>query len=339
MSDDDDGPEGYRTPARVRDDDDGFFDDLEAAADDSPVTRAANRLMLDALDPEGTMLRIEPEGSGQPVRRKHPGQRWEVVLEPPPEGLGAIARRLKVMAALSTSVSNEPDMGFIRLVLGPGREVDFCVFVRPCTGGERLVLRNVPQATRRAIFGGLQTPPELLAELRWRSEHAFRLARGKNPRSAIAPLRELHEACLAHGSSAALLEFDFASALARILSEEGDHESALEACVAARRAAERSHGEGPKVAAIMMQSARVLAKLERIDDAVALGLEAVAVARRVLVEDPFIAELEADVGDLLCGAGQREAAAERYDAAVRVLTELSGPDDAEIAALRGRLDA
>lgn len=328
---DDDRPEGYRIPGRVHAD-----PELETIEDDgaldAPVVRLANALLLGALRPEGTLLRVGPSPSAL-VEQRRAGGRWEKVLESTPAVGAAVARRFKLMASLPPHAAREAGFGFIRLSMSLEREEDFCTFVRPCTVGERVILRHVPQEQRYLFTSSRRVPEESLDPLRWQAEHAFRLARSA-PTKSFGPMRELIAATEALGADGAALRMRAAWALGEAATGVGELDEALEAFTVGCQAA-RTHfgGEGPAYAELAERRADVLRRLGRHDPAVAILVDALAIARRVAVDDPLVAALLHALALVERDAGREEEARARYDEAIAYLTALSGADDQGVAEL------
>ena len=115
------------------------LDDLVHLANEAPVVRLVNLLILEALDARASDVHLEGFADGMQVRYRIDG-----VLQPapaPPRHLtAAIVSRLKIMADLDIAERRLPQDGRIRLRLQQ-REVDVRVATAPTLHGESVVLR------------------------------------------------------------------------------------------------------------------------------------------------------------------------------------------------------
>jgi len=95
------------------------------------------------------------------------------------------------------------------------------------------------------------------------------------------------------------------------------------------------YGRGPDAATLWLHRADALMSRERVRDAVDATERALALAREALEDEDFwIVVLLRSLGDLLARAGRADAAVARYEEAVALVTDLSGPDDTELEELR-----
>jgi type IV pilus assembly protein PilB len=122
-----------------RSDDDNIVD-IEKAADDAPVVKLVNLILLDAIKKGASDIHIEPYEKDFRVRYRIDGVCYEV-MKPPLKLKNAITSRLKIMADLDIAERRLPQDGRIKLKLGKGREMDFRVSVCPTLFGEKVVLR------------------------------------------------------------------------------------------------------------------------------------------------------------------------------------------------------
>lgn len=114
--------------------------DLEKAADEAPVVRLVNLILIDAIKKGASDIHIEPYEKDFRVRYRIDGVLYEV-MKPPIRLKNALISRLKIMAQLDISVRRLPQDGRIKLKLGKGKEMDFRVSVCPTLFGEKIVLR------------------------------------------------------------------------------------------------------------------------------------------------------------------------------------------------------
>lgn len=120
--------------------DDSGAIDLERAADEAPVVRLVNLILVDAIKKGASDIHVEPYERDFRVRYRIDGVLYEV-MKPPTKLKNALISRLKIMAQLDISVRRLPQDGRIKLKLGKGKEMDFRVSVCPTLFGEKIVLR------------------------------------------------------------------------------------------------------------------------------------------------------------------------------------------------------
>jgi len=115
------------------------LDDLVHQANEAPVVRLVNLLLLEALEARASDVHIEGYARGMRVRYRLDGVLQDVP-SPPPAMMPAIISRLKIMADLDIAERRLPQDGRIRLRLHD-RQVDVRVGTIPTLGGESVVLR------------------------------------------------------------------------------------------------------------------------------------------------------------------------------------------------------
>lgn len=114
--------------------------DLEKAADDAPVIKLVNLILVDAIKKGTSDIHVEVYEKEMRVRYRIDGILYEV-MKPPLKLKNAIVSRLKIMAELDIAERRLPQDGRIKLKIGKDREMDFRVSVCPCLFGEKVVLR------------------------------------------------------------------------------------------------------------------------------------------------------------------------------------------------------
>ena len=122
-------------------DDDKKPDDGGASgADDAPIVRFVNKLLLDAIKGGCSDLHFEPYEKTYRVRFRQDGILREV-SRPPVNTTAKIAARLKVMAKLNIAERRVPQDGRIKMKISKTRSIDFRVNTCPTLWGEKIVLR------------------------------------------------------------------------------------------------------------------------------------------------------------------------------------------------------
>ncbi|MDI3281275.1 MAG: type II secretion system ATPase GspE [Bacillota bacterium] len=122
----------------------------EALANEAPVVRLVNSLLVEALQRGASDVHLEPFEGELRVRYRIDGILYDVP-GPPRRLFPAIASRVKIMAGLDIAEKRLPQDGRIRLRL-LGRDVDIRVSTAPTIFGESIVLRLLE---RSSILYGL----------------------------------------------------------------------------------------------------------------------------------------------------------------------------------------
>ena len=115
-------------------------EDARDAADDTPIVRFVNKVLLDAIKQGASDIHFEPYERDYRVRFRTDGVLREVVS--PPRNLAPrLAARLKVMSQMDISERRIPQDGRIQMKLSKQRAIDFRVNTLPTMYGEKIVLR------------------------------------------------------------------------------------------------------------------------------------------------------------------------------------------------------
>ena len=130
---------GMATEVRRLDDQEIPLDDLLHLANEAPVVKLVNLLLLEALDSRASDVHLEGYQDGLRVRYRIDGVLQEAP-SPPQHLTAAIISRLKIMAELDIAERRLPQDGRIRLRL-QNRQVDVRVSTLPTLRGESVVLR------------------------------------------------------------------------------------------------------------------------------------------------------------------------------------------------------
>lgn len=121
-------------------DDDKPSSDSGTDADDAPVVRFVNKMLLDAIKGGSSDLHFEPYEKSYRVRLRTDGILHEVA-RPPIQLASRISARLKVMAALDISERRKPQDGRIKMKISKSKSIDFRVNSLPTLWGEKIVMR------------------------------------------------------------------------------------------------------------------------------------------------------------------------------------------------------
>ncbi|MDY6942114.1 MAG: GspE/PulE family protein, partial [Pseudomonadota bacterium] len=134
-------------------------DVADLGADDAPVVRFVNKVLLDAINKGASDIHFEPFEYFYRVRRRQDGILHEVAT--PPVSLGVrLAARIKVMSRLDIAERRVPQDGRIKLKLSKTRAIDFRVSTCPTLFGEKIVLRILDPSSAQLGIGALGFEPE-----------------------------------------------------------------------------------------------------------------------------------------------------------------------------------
>lgn len=121
-------------------------DDVGGDADDAPVVRFVNKMLLDAIKGGSSDLHFEPYEKVYRVRFRTDGMLHEVA-KPPIQLATRISARLKVMAGLDISERRKPQDGRIKMRVSKTKSIDFRVNTMPTLWGEKIVMRILDSAS------------------------------------------------------------------------------------------------------------------------------------------------------------------------------------------------
>ncbi len=140
--------------------------ELEKAAEDAPVVRLVNALLLNAIKRGASDIHVEPYERKLRIRYRVDGVLLDE-MEPPIKWKAAIASRLKIMASLDIAERRLPQDGRIKLKLGGGKEMDFRVSVLPTIWGEKIVLRLLDKSNLQLDMTKLGFDVGPLNDFKW----------------------------------------------------------------------------------------------------------------------------------------------------------------------------
>jgi type IV pilus assembly protein PilB len=118
---------------------------LEAEAQDAPVIRLVNLILLKALESRASDIHIEPFEKSLRVRYRVDGV-LEETKNPPKSVEPALVSRLKIMSNLNIAEHRIPQDGRCR-IRSKGKEIDFRVSILPCYHGEKVVMRVLDKSS------------------------------------------------------------------------------------------------------------------------------------------------------------------------------------------------
>lgn len=136
------------------------LDDLMHLANEAPVVRLVNLLLIEALEARASDVHLEGYSDGLRVRYRIDGV-LQPAPSPPPHLTPAIISRIKIMAELDIAERRLPQDGRIRLRL-QNRQVDVRVSTVPSLRGESVVLRLLDRERGRVTLQELGMAPDTL---------------------------------------------------------------------------------------------------------------------------------------------------------------------------------
>lgn len=115
-------------------------DGSSTEADEAPIVRFINKVLLDAIKSGASDIHFEPYEKSYRVRFRTDGILQEVT-KPPTNLATRLAARLKVMSQMDISERRIPQDGRIKMKISRSRAIDFRVNTLPTLFGEKIVLR------------------------------------------------------------------------------------------------------------------------------------------------------------------------------------------------------
>jgi len=158
FGDDDEGLENLEVGG-AEDSDGDSQTSVDASADDAPVVKFVNKVLVDAIRKGASDIHFEPYEDEYRVRLRIDGilkrsARMPVKLQ------SRISARLKVMAQLDIAEKRVPQDGRIKLNLTKTRQIDFRVSSLPTLFGEKIVLRILDSSAAKLGIEKLGYEPD-----------------------------------------------------------------------------------------------------------------------------------------------------------------------------------
>jgi len=140
-------------------DEDAKEDDNSAGADEAPIVRFVNKVLLDAIRGGSSDIHFEPYEKSYRIRFRTDGILHDVA-RPPINLAGRLAARLKVMSQMDISERRVPQDGRIKMKLSKSRAIDFRVNSLPTLWGEKVVLRILDPSSAKMGIDALGYEPD-----------------------------------------------------------------------------------------------------------------------------------------------------------------------------------
>lgn len=140
------------------------IDQMLESAEDMPVVRIVNMILVESMHRRASDIHIEPFEREMRLRYRVDGVLQEGPA--PPKSLqSAIVSRLKVMSNLDIAERRVPQDGRFR-IKAQGREIDLRVSMLPTVHGEKIVLRLLDKSNLSSDLDSLGLDPVSLQQLR-----------------------------------------------------------------------------------------------------------------------------------------------------------------------------
>ncbi|MFA4943518.1 MAG: ATPase, T2SS/T4P/T4SS family [Lentisphaeria bacterium] len=134
-------------------------------AEEAPVIRLVNMILVEAIRRRASDIHIEPFEKGVRLRYRVDGTLFEAP-SPPKNLQNAIISRIKVMSNLDIAERRIPQDGRFR-IKAHGRDIDLRISILPTVHGEKVVMRLLDRTTLAKSLDELGLDPESLDKLRY----------------------------------------------------------------------------------------------------------------------------------------------------------------------------
>ena len=142
------------------DGDQGHGHDVSKAdAEDAPIIRYINKILVDAINIGASDIHFEPYEKSFRIRYRKDGE-LKTIAQPPTSQATRIAARVKVMSRLDLAERRVPQDGRIKLYLSKTRAIDFRVSTCPTLFGEKIVCRILDPSSAKLGIDALGYEPE-----------------------------------------------------------------------------------------------------------------------------------------------------------------------------------
>jgi type IV pilus assembly protein PilB len=128
-------------------------------ANDAPVVKYVNKILLDGINKGASDIHFEPYEKRYRVRYRIDGILGEVA-SPPITIAAKLTARVKVMSRMDISERRVPQDGRIKLKISKKRSIDFRVSTCPTLFGEKVVLRILDASSAQLGIDALGYEPE-----------------------------------------------------------------------------------------------------------------------------------------------------------------------------------
>jgi type IV pilus assembly protein PilB len=144
----------------VADEDDGKEPDISRSdADDAPIVRYVNKILVDAISRGASDIHFEPYEKFYRIRYRQDGE-LKTIAQPPVSQGSRIAARVKVMSRMDLAERRVPQDGRIKLNLSKSKSIDFRVNTCPTLWGEKICARILDASSAMLGIDVLGYEPE-----------------------------------------------------------------------------------------------------------------------------------------------------------------------------------
>jgi type IV pilus assembly protein PilB len=145
--------------------DETSLEEMLESAEEAPVIRIVNSIMVEALRKHASDIHIEPMEKAVRLRYRIDGILYESP-SPPKHLQAAISSRIKIMANLNIAERRVPQDGRCK-IRALGKEVDVRVSYLPTVHGEKIVMRILDKSSLAPNLDALHLDPLSLTNLRY----------------------------------------------------------------------------------------------------------------------------------------------------------------------------
>ena len=141
------------------------LDEMLEGAEDAPVVRIVNSILIEALRRHASDIHIEPMEKKIRLRYRIDGMLYESP-SPPKSVQSAISSRIKIMSNLDIAERRIPQDGRFK-IKALNKEVDIRVSYLPTVFGEKIVMRILDKTSLSPSLEALNLAPQALADLKF----------------------------------------------------------------------------------------------------------------------------------------------------------------------------
>ncbi len=134
-------------------------DVTRADAEDAPIIRYVNKILVDAIHQGASDVHFEPYEKTYRIRYRRDGELKTIATPPVAQG-GRLAARVKVMSRLDLAERRVPQDGRIKLYISKTKAIDFRVSTCPTLYGEKICCRILDPSSAQLGIDALGYEPE-----------------------------------------------------------------------------------------------------------------------------------------------------------------------------------
>ena len=134
-------------------------DVTKADAEDAPIIRYVNKILVDAINIGASDVHFEPYEKTYRIRYRNDGE-LKTIAQPPISQAQRLSARVKVMSRLDLAERRVPQDGRIKLYLSKTRAIDFRVSTCPTLFGEKIVCRILDPSSAKLGIDALGYEPD-----------------------------------------------------------------------------------------------------------------------------------------------------------------------------------